>query len=572
MVETDPQSNKLGNSNVRSESQGNGVDTNKDPDNKLAQQHSNLVSIPLQPVGVLSGNKDKVEKFDPERGINRKADFEEAIELAGYGKFHYILLGICGLVSTSEEMDVISMSFILPSAECDLDLDTQAKGWLNSIIFIGMMFGAYAWGSVADSLGRKKILIIISIMNALCIVASSFSQNYEVFLFFRFLNGAALGGSGPVIWSYFAEFQPKNKRGSMLSFMAAFWTFGNLFVALLAWLIIPAEIGFVTPYFTYNSWRIFLMICSLPSFLVAALLFLLPESPKFLISKGRSDKALQVFQRIYTSNTGKPGEMYPVKELMIDEKLKAELEDVTKPITNKYKQMWSGMVNNSRELFKMPILKFTLISIVINFTFHIGYYGLMMWFPELLNRFNTFEEAHPGQATSVCKVTEYVVGLSLNSTAACDDEIPSSVIMESLTALAAALPANLIAILCMDRLGRKFFMIFSTMTAGLCSAGMYLVSSRQQNFAVSAVFTGVIACGNASLDCLITEVFPTNLRATGVAISMVAARLGGIIGNVVIATLLDMYCPAPTFIVAILLAGGGLMCLMLPNTTRTALQ
>lgn len=61
-------------------------------------------------------------------------------------------------------------------------------------------------------------------------------------------------------------------------------------------------------------------------------------------------------------------------------------------------------------------------------------------------------------------------------------------------------------------------------------------------------------------------------RATGVAISMVAARLGGIIGNVVIATLLDTYCPAPTFIVAVLLAGGGLMCLYLPNTTRQALQ
>jgi len=53
---------------------------------------------------------------------------------------------------------------------------------------------------------------------------------------------------------------------------------------------------------------------------------------------------------------------------------------------------------------------------------------------------------------------------------------------------------------------------------------------------------------------------------------MVAARLGGIIGNVVIATLLDMYCPAPTFIVAVLLAGGGLMCLLLPNTTKTALS
>lgn len=60
-------------------------------------------------------------------------------------------------------------------------------------------------------------------------------------------------------------------------------------------------------------------------------------------------------------------------------------------------------------------------------------------------------------------------------------------------------------------------------------------------------------------------------RATGVAISMVAARLGGIIGNVVISTLLDLYCPAPTFIVAVLLAGGGLMSLLLPNTTKTAL-
>lgn len=61
-------------------------------------------------------------------------------------------------------------------------------------------------------------------------------------------------------------------------------------------------------------------------------------------------------------------------------------------------------------------------------------------------------------------------------------------------------------------------------------------------------------------------------RATGVAISMISARLGGIMGNIVIAQLLDLYCPAPTFIVSVLLAGGGLLCLMLPNTTRTALS
>lgn len=516
-----------------------------------------------------SNHKNGNNKPDPEKGQVLKADFEQAIELAGYGKFHYILLGICGLVSTSEEMDVISMSFILPSAQCDLHLNTQTKGWLNSIIFIGMMVGAYFWGSLADSIGRKRVLIVISIMNALCIVASSFTQNYALFMVFRFLNGVALGGSGPVIWSYFAEFQPKSKRGSMLSFMAAFWTFGNLLVAGLAWLIIPANIGFQTPYFIYNSWRIFLMICSIPSFIVAALLFYLPESPKFLIMKGRQEEALAIFRGIYVTNTGRPRDEYPVREILIDEKIIQEVESIEKAKKSKYIEMISNMINNSKGLFVSPILKFTLSSITINFTFHIGYYGLMMWFPELFSRFDEYTRIFPNQDASVCQVTNYVVNHGSHSNnGECSSMIASSVFMESLISLAAALPANLLAILGMDRFGRKFFLIFSTMTAGICSAGMYFVTNKTQNFIVSAIFTGVIACGNASLDCLITEVFPTHLRATGVAISMVAARLGGIIGNVVIATLLDMYCPAPTFIVAILLGGGGLMCLMLPNTTR----
>lgn len=154
---------------------------------------NNKIISDVKNSAVFNGSKDLQLKpsIDPEKGVSDKADFEGAIEHTGYGLFHYMLLAVCGLVSTAEEMDVISMSFILPSAECDLDLTTQNKGWLNSIIFIGMMAGAYAWGSVADALGRKKVLIVISFMNALCIVASSFSQSYEMFMLFRFLNGAA---------------------------------------------------------------------------------------------------------------------------------------------------------------------------------------------------------------------------------------------------------------------------------------------------------------------------------------------------------------------------------------------
>lgn len=57
-----------------------------------------------------------------------------------------------------------------------------------------------------------------------------------------------------------------------------------------------------------------------------------------------------------------------------------------------------------------------------------------------------------------------------------------------------------------------FFIVFSTFSAGLCAIGMYFVYNTRQNLIVSAVFSGVISCGNAALDCLITEIFPTNLR------------------------------------------------------------
>uniref|UniRef100_A0A1B0C0E9 Major facilitator superfamily (MFS) profile domain-containing protein n=1 Tax=Glossina palpalis gambiensis TaxID=67801 RepID=A0A1B0C0E9_9MUSC len=382
----------------------------------------------------------------------------------------------------------------------------------------------------------------------------------------------SLGGSGPVIWSYFAEFQPKAKRGCMLSFMAAFWTFGNLFVAGLAWLIIPTNIGFVTSIFTYNSWRIFLMVCSTPSFLVAFLLFYLPESPKFLLSKGKPDRAMAIFRGIFVTNNKKSPDLYPVAELDFDEKLMQELKEKRESLKGKYTKMLSNMAEHSKELFRRPILKFTIVSITINFTFHIGYYGLMMWFPELFSRFEEYSNTFPNQTAGVCIVTEYIVGKGNQDNAICSAHIPSAVFMESLISLASALPANLIAILGMDLLGRKFFLIFGTMTAGVCSAAMYFVYNSTQNLIATAVFSGAISTANAALDCLITEVFPTHLRATGVAVSMVAARMGGIIGNIVIATLLDQYCPAPTIIVAVLLIGGGLMSLFLPNTTRKELN
>lgn len=68
-------------------------------------------------------------------------------------------------------------------------------------------------------------------------------------------------------------------------------------------------IGFDTPYFKYNSWRIFLLMCAFPSFVVTGLLFYLPESPRFLIMQGRRDKALNILRNIFVTNTGQTKEV-----------------------------------------------------------------------------------------------------------------------------------------------------------------------------------------------------------------------------------------------------------------------
>lgn len=70
--------------------------------------------------------------------------------------------------------------------------------------------------------------------------------------------------------------------------------------------------------FLYNSWRIFLAICSIPSVLVAVFLFFLPESPKYLLTRNEHQKALEVFKQIYATNTGNDPEMYPVSFVSVD--------------------------------------------------------------------------------------------------------------------------------------------------------------------------------------------------------------------------------------------------------------
>ena len=112
-----------------------------------------------------------------------------ALAECGYGKFHILLTIICGWANASDAIEILCISFLLPSAECDLDLTYARKGHINSILFAGMLIGGFLWGSLGDIYGRRTTLIVAMLVNCVAGAGSSLSQNYPVFLALRFISG-----------------------------------------------------------------------------------------------------------------------------------------------------------------------------------------------------------------------------------------------------------------------------------------------------------------------------------------------------------------------------------------------
>ena len=150
----------------------------------------------------------------------------------------------------------------------------------------------------------------------------------------------------------------------MLSGLATFWMVGNISVAGLAWLISPADIGTSADSdFIYNSWRIFVAICGLPALAVCLALLFMPESPRFLLSKGLENEALKVFQMIFRQNTGAVyGSDYPVTRLRVD---RPRIYD-----SNAGKL--SEILKNTFALFDKPLFWVTIMMLYINFSIQFG--------------------------------------------------------------------------------------------------------------------------------------------------------------------------------------------------------
>ncbi|KAE9542690.1 hypothetical protein AGLY_002601 [Aphis glycines] len=324
-------------------------------------------------------------------------------------------------------------------------------------------------------------------------------------------------------------------------------------IDMVAWGIIPLSANYTIGILKYSSWNLFLTLCSLPSILLALWLTQFPESPKFLLECGEFDEALECLKRIYTENTGEPGDAYPVRSLIENEvrcsvisiQSKRSLRSMKTVKTPKdLKNLLNEVWYQTKEMFKPPHLKNTLLTCLIQFGLTSSYYTLMMWFPELFNRFETFERQKPGVEVSVCQVSSVYVEQdgALSSADLCGSAVGESVYTHTLWIGIACIPTSLWMPLCVHRLGAKFFLVMCLFVSGIVAAALYFVKNALQNLILSCLFEAFSGLGISVLLCIMVDLFPTNMRVMAAAASATFGRLGSLLANITFGLLIDSHC------------------------------
>ncbi|KAF9824895.1 hypothetical protein SFRURICE_009463, partial [Spodoptera frugiperda] len=273
--------------------------------------HDHLFKV----TGLSSTNLEKMAQ-EPE-----PQDFEEAIAAAGYGKFNIALMLISIPAFWSSVSVTSSTSYIFTRAQCDMGLSLLDMGTITAMTYGGMISSAMVWGFLSDTLGRKKIMVWGFFCSGLIEIAAAMSQNFAMLLVTRFASGFLFNGPFAVLISYLAELHRTELRARVILLTSLFYTFANTTLPLVAWAILTKDWEFTLfgGSIVIHSWNIFLFTTALMPLMTGMFFLCLPESPKFLMSRGRNEEAMAVFRTIYRLNTGKPAEEYPVK-VLVEEK------------------------------------------------------------------------------------------------------------------------------------------------------------------------------------------------------------------------------------------------------------
>ncbi|KAJ8759610.1 hypothetical protein K2173_008791 [Erythroxylum novogranatense] len=429
---------------------------------------------------------------------------DDALVAMGFGKFQYLVLLYAGMGWISEAMEMMLLSFVGPAVKSQWHLTPDQESLVTSIVFAGMLIGAYSWGVVSDKFGRRKGFLVTALVTSVAGFLSAVAPNYNVLLIARGFVGLGLGG-GPVLLAWFLEFVPAPSRGTWMVIFSAFWTFGSIFESALAWIVMP-QLG----------WRWLLGLSALPSFLLLVFYNMTPESLRYLCLKGKKNDACRILETIARLNKNE----LPLGVLVTDHEIEMQgrslpvegahllssVDDENTTPPSKWKDSDMGPFNSLLILLSPKLVRSTLLIWLVFFGNAFSYYGLVLLTTELNNGNNR------------CLQT----GMQLQKS---DGVSYRDVFITSF----AEFPGLILSALIVDRIGRKLSM--GALFFMSCIFMLPLVVHQSASLTTALLF-GARCCITGSFTIIYVyapEIYPTSVRSTGVGIGSAMGRIGGVI-------------------------------------------
>ena len=193
-------------------------------------------------------------------------------------------------------LDAANISGVVRFVQAQFALNSWQTGAVVSCAIVGVILALFFTGAFCERFGRKRVLIAIALTYSLSTILSSLAVSFEMLVIGRFIGGIAFA-SITVSAMYIGEIAPANRRGSFVSVSQLLITLGSLLAFVVNYFLVDAmaEVSWIH---NENVWRMMLGFELIANAIWVAALLTIPESPRWLIKKGRTDEARAVFDRI----------------------------------------------------------------------------------------------------------------------------------------------------------------------------------------------------------------------------------------------------------------------------------
>ena len=414
-------------------------------------------------------------------------------------------------------------------------LDALQQGWYVGCALIGSIIGVLFAGILSDKFGRKSTMILSAILFSTSAIGCAVSTDFNQLVIYRIIGGVGIGVVSIISPLYISEVAVAQYRGRLVSLYQLAVTIGFLGAYLVNYQLLgysmsnpDVSTGWWNLVFVSEVWRGMLGMETLPAIMFFIIIFFIPESPRWLILKGREEKATNILERIYTSS----------KEALF------QLTETKSVLSSESKSEW-------KLLLQPGIRKAVIIGVCI---------------------------AVLGQFMGVNAVLYYGPSIFENAGLSGGDSLFYQVLVGLVNTL-----TTVLALVIIDKVGRKKLVYYgvSGMVISLVLIATYFIYG--ESWGISSIFLLIfflfyVFCCAVSICAvvfvLLSEMYPTRVRGLAMSIAGFALWIGTYLIGQLTPWMLQNLTPAGTFILFAIMCVPYMLIVwkLVPETTGKSLE